>query len=133
MHSISPAYARWYNGEYQRSGAFWGGRFKNILVEDKGYFLELSRYIDLNMVRAGSVGRPEEWPWGGYRVYAYGTQNDLIDVYPYFLEQSFRKDIEECRAWYRQFVEEAIGTSRRDPRMSEGPFLGSAGFVLSFS
>src|SRR5262249_17959526 len=52
MHAVSPAYAKWYNDEYHRRGAFWGHRFKNILVEDRRYYLELSRYIDLNMVRA---------------------------------------------------------------------------------
>ena len=117
------------NAEHGRRGAFWGERFKNVLVEGKGYYLELSRYIDLNMVRAGGGRRPEDWPWGGYRAYAYGEKNDLINVHPYFLEQSLTKDIEECRAWYRQFVEAQLTTTARDPRISDGPFFGSEAFI----
>ena len=59
----------------------------------------------------------------------YGENNDRIDLHPYFLEQSRTQDLAECRAGYRQFVLEAMASSRRDPRMSDGPFFGSDEFI----
>ena len=40
---------------------------KAILVQKEAYFLELSRYIVLNPVRAKMVNVPQEWPWSSYR------------------------------------------------------------------
>jgi len=36
------------------------------MVEDGQHLLNCLRYVDLNMVRAGTVKHPQEWRWCGY-------------------------------------------------------------------
>jgi hypothetical protein len=38
-------------------------------VEDQSHWLELSRYVHLNPVRAGLCRRPEDWKWSSCRGY----------------------------------------------------------------
>ncbi|MBI5870656.1 MAG: transposase [Actinobacteria bacterium] len=43
-------------------GYLWQGRFFSFPMDDS-HLLQAARYIELNPVRAGLVGRPEEYPW----------------------------------------------------------------------
>ncbi len=55
------------NKRLERSGTLWEGRFKSVLVEGGEAALQtVAAYIDLNPVRAGMVGRPEDYRWSGY-------------------------------------------------------------------
>ena len=69
MHHINGAYTTYFNTKRFRSGHLFQGRYKAILVDADEYEKELSRYIHLNPVRAGIVGRPEEYEWSSYRYY----------------------------------------------------------------
>ena len=53
------------------------GRYKGYLVKDDPYFLQTSRYIHLNPVKAGMVGRAEEYPWSSYKTMV-GMEDDGI-------------------------------------------------------
>lgn len=46
------------------TGHLYQGRFKSFPVQDDGHFLTLCRYVERNPLRAGLVGRAEEWRWG---------------------------------------------------------------------
>ena len=67
MREVNGVYAQAFNRWNDRVGHVLQGRFKSILVEDESYLLELSRYIVLNPVRAGTVTSAGEWPWSSYR------------------------------------------------------------------
>lgn len=58
--------AREYNIRKNRSGAFWEDHYHATAVETESRLHRCMVYIDLNMVRAGVVDRPREWPFGGY-------------------------------------------------------------------
>ena len=49
-----------------RSGTLWEGRYKSSPVDTESYLLECSRYIELNPLRAGIVGRPEQYRWSSF-------------------------------------------------------------------
>jgi putative transposase len=55
-----------YNQRKRRKGAFWGDRYHATAVESGSHLIKCLVYIDLNMVRAGVVGHPSEWPFSGY-------------------------------------------------------------------
>ena len=57
----------YFNHRHRRAGHLFQGRFKAHLVEEQGYFLQISRYLHLNPVRAKLVRSPEEWRWSSYR------------------------------------------------------------------
>ena len=48
-----------------RTGYFWGDRFKNVLIEKGEALINCLAYIDLNPVRAKIVKRPEDYRWSG--------------------------------------------------------------------
>jgi putative transposase len=47
---------------------FWQDESFDHWVRDAGEFERIRNYIIQNPVRAGLVGRPEEWPWSGMRL-----------------------------------------------------------------
>ena len=69
MHLLNGSYTGYFNVRHRRVGHLFQGRFKAHLVEEEGYFTEISRYIHLNPVRAKLVARPEQWKWSSYAGY----------------------------------------------------------------
>ncbi len=69
MHLLNSSYTGYFNLRHRRAGHLFQGRFKAHLVEQEGYFTEISRYIHLNPVRAKLVERPEQWKWSSYAGY----------------------------------------------------------------
>jgi putative transposase len=55
-----------YNQRKNRKGAFWEDRYHATAVQRDSHLLRCMVYIDLNMVRAGVVEHPCEWPFCGY-------------------------------------------------------------------
>jgi REP element-mobilizing transposase RayT len=69
MHLLNGSYTSYFNRRHRRVGHLFQGRFKAHLIEEEGYFLEVSRYIHLNPVRASMVERPGEYRWSSCRGY----------------------------------------------------------------
>lgn len=73
--------AREYNERKARSGAFWEDHYHATAVDTSEYLRRCLVYIDLNMVRAGVVGHPREWGFGGYAEVTGDRQRfRLIDI-----------------------------------------------------
>ena len=66
------------NKTYQRTGTLWEGRYKSTLVDSEYYFLTVSRYIELNPVRANMVKHPAEYPWSSYHRNALDKEIQVI-------------------------------------------------------
>ena len=45
------------------TGHLYQGRFKSFVVQGDAHFLSVCRYVEANAVRAGLVGKAEEWRW----------------------------------------------------------------------
>ncbi len=69
MQNLSFRYTRWVNWRHDRSGHFFQGRYKVVLVDGDSYLLELVRYVHLNPVRAKMASTPEEYAWTSHRAY----------------------------------------------------------------
>lgn len=89
MQSLGRYYVRYINQTHQRTGTLWEGRYKSTLVDSDNYFLTVSRYIELNPVRAGMVEHPAEYPWSSYQCNALGKPIELIT--PHYLYQALAK------------------------------------------
>lgn len=76
MHWINTKYSSYFNITYEHSGHVFQGRYQGNLIDKDAYFLEVSRYIHLNPVRAGLVKKPEEYRYSSYRAYI-GKETDL--------------------------------------------------------
>lgn len=66
MQLIAGRTAQEYNLRRNRQGAFWQDRYHATAIECDTHLIQCMIYIDLNMVRAGIVSHPIEWPFGGF-------------------------------------------------------------------
>lgn len=123
--------AQQYNGRKRRKGAFWQDRYHATAVESGEHLSRCLIYVDLNMVRAGVVSHPSEWPFSGYneiqqprrkcKRIAYDQLRDLLGF-----------DTEAgLRAAHRRWVDEALkdGNGVREAKWSESIAVGSQEFV----
>jgi putative transposase len=69
MRRLDGDYAQQFNRVHRRVGHLFQARYKALLVERDTYLVELSRYIHLNPVRAGLVGRAAEYQWSSAPAY----------------------------------------------------------------
>ena len=69
MHWLKTGYTVYLNRRRKRVGHLFQGRYHSVIVENESHFLELSRYIHLNPVRAHMVKRPEDYEWSSCRDY----------------------------------------------------------------
>lgn len=77
MQRVGRYYVPWFNHKYGRSGTLFQGRFKTSLVDAEAYFMECSRYVELNPVRAQMVADPAAYPWSSYAHHA-GLRPDAL-------------------------------------------------------
>jgi putative transposase len=63
IKEIKQSFSRYYNQRHKRKGFFWSDRFKSVLVENGETLINCLAYVDLNPVRAGIVGRPDDYRW----------------------------------------------------------------------
>lgn len=123
MHYINSSYTTYYNVKRRHFGHVFQGRFKSIVVDRDSYFLELSRYIHLNPVRAKMADNPAKYRWSSYPAYL-GKKDSLLD----------RDKVKQCldmnAGQYERFVLEGI-KDHRDPfkNIYAGFLLGSVKFI----
>ena len=102
MRYFSFCYAGYVNQKYHYHGHVFEGRYKSCLVKDDSYFLQTSRYIHLNPVKAGIVKYPEEYRWSSYQTMV-GLSDDKITMVSktlaYFKNNSVMR--------YQEFVADA--------------------------
>ena len=87
--------------KYRFSRHLFEGRYKACLVKDDDYFLQSSRYIHLNPVKAGIVEHPEDYPWSSYRTMLGMNDDKMTDIrrtLAYFRGNAVMR--------YRDFVED---------------------------
>ncbi len=110
MQSLGRVYVHYINKTYRRTGSLWEGRFKSTLVDSERYFLTVSRYIELNPVRAAMVEHPSEYPWSSYRVNATGAGSSQTDslIQPHASYLSLGPCNEQRTAAYRSLFDGQI-------------------------
>lgn len=140
MQWLLGVYTMDFNRRHRFCGHVFQGRFKSFLVEERGYFAELGRYLHLNPVRGVSLGRGEvkerrarlrEWEWSSYRAYAgLAEPPTWLHREATFGELGLERANDRC-VRYRRFVERGLSDEIRDPReMAEAQVvLGSERFV----
>ncbi len=98
MKQLGQRYVRYFNRRYQRSGTLWEGRFRSCLTQSEAYLLACYRYIELNPVRAGMVGRPQDYRWSSYHHNGLGRADSLITPHEQYLALG-RVDAERLSAY----------------------------------
>lgn len=122
MRWINGIYSKDYNRRHGRCSHFWRSRYKAKPILDERYALACLRYQHRNPLRAGMVRDPADWPWSGYRFFAFGEEDPVITPHPSFLELS--TDPRERCKFYRNLV---LATLPYDDREKEAFALPSRG------
>ena len=63
MQWLLTSHVRRYHSRYHSSGHVWQGRFNAFPIQQDQHLLTVIRYVERNPLRAGLVGRAEQWPW----------------------------------------------------------------------
>lgn len=121
-----------YNKRKDRSGAFWEDNYHATAVETGEHFLECMLYIDLNMVRAGVVQHPKDWPMSGYNE-ILGEQRKrycLIDM-AWLMQMLGICDLSDLREEYETWIQEKLtfGRLQREKKWTEAIAVGNKEFV----
>ncbi len=123
--------AQEYNQRKKRKGAFWEDRYHATAVQDDDHLIRCMVYIDLNMVRAGVVNHPSEWPFSGYneiqkppRKYSLIDRRRLMSLFGFDDSDKFSKV-------YRGWVEDIFRTDShsREAKWPQSIAVGSKFFV----
>jgi REP element-mobilizing transposase RayT len=130
MQYLNGSYTSYFNRRHRRAGHLFQGRFRGHLIENEGYFLEVSRYIHLNPVRAKMVVRPEQYPWSSYPGYAEARRKVDWVTYARVLGE-FGGRRQRPRRSYAEFVLAGVSAPPRSPFVAAvgGLLLGSQAFV----
>ena len=123
MQYLNGSYTSYFNRRHRRWGHLFQGRFKGHLIEEDGYFLEVSRYIHLNPVRAKAVARPENYRWSSYPGYIRAARTVPWVTYARVLGE-FGRTATTARRAYARFVRAGVD----EPPPS--PFAGALGGLL---
>jgi len=113
MQWFGATYTKRLNLRHNRVGHLFQGRYKNMLVQNNAYLLQLSYYIHRNPLRAGMVRRLADYKWSSYRAYAYGKSQpkwlntnvvlsqfiNVKDQYQAYRENMQKYSNEEQRVW----------------------------------
>jgi putative transposase len=86
MQSVGRRYVRALNNVLDRTGTLFEGRYRASPVESQAYFLACMRYIELNPVRAGMVGRPASYRWSSHRFNIGSEPSSLVTPHPEYLQ-----------------------------------------------
>jgi hypothetical protein len=98
MKKLLTGYAVNFNLRHKRNGHLFQNRYKSIICQEDPYFLELTRYIHLNPLRAGIVGDLRElndYRWAGHSAIMGRVRRDWqdIDTVPSYLGEGKRLSI----------------------------------------
>ena len=120
-----------YNTRKKRKGAFWDDRYHATAVESDKHLIRCLVYIDLNMVRAGAVKHPSQWPFGSYNEisrpkqrYSLISRNKLMNILG-------MADESKLGIYHEQQVEEVLKkeSKLRESEWTESIAVGSRQFV----
>ncbi len=121
-----------YNLGEKRKGAFWEDRYHATAVESDEHLAKCLVYIDLNMVRAGVVNHPSEYPLSGFNEiqnpqerYRVINRSVLRDLFSVDSEEDFCK---EHLYWIEKVIQS--DAKKRKGLWSESIAVGSEPFVV---
>ena len=128
MQLIAGCTGQAYNRRKRRRGAFWEDCYHATAVDTESYLARCLTYIDLNMVRAGVVEHPRDWPEAGYgEIQAPRARYRIIDRVA--LCELVGVADEQLAERQNEWIAARLGRSDREPHWSEAVAVGRRSFV----
>ena len=130
IHLASGRTAWEYNKRKKRSGSFWEDRYHATAVATDNHLIKCMVYIDMNMVRAGVVNHPRQWPYCGYQEISGNRQRyTIIDKERWV--NFFGEDIRTFKGTYDIRIEEYLNSKniQRESYWTESIAVGGEDFI----
>ena len=110
MQTLGCIYVRYFNERYERTGTLWEGRYRSAVIDSERYFLQCSRYVEMNPVRAAITLTPDEWRWSSFRSNANGQPDALVRQHAVYLAlgQTLSARREAYRALFTMPLETSV-------------------------
>ena len=124
--------AQEYNKRKNRKGAYWEDRYHATAIETGRHLLRCIIYIDLNMVRAGVVSHPEEWPFCGYNEIQEPRRKSILINYEKLAYLSGCDTYSSFQMRHKNLVEDALKADKiqRESCWSQSVAVGEKQFVI---
>ena len=124
FNTLHMRYAQYFHNKKGLTGHLWRGRFQSCILDDQSVFEEI-RFIENNPVRAGIVGRAEDYRWSSARFHVLGESDPALehDNFPHRM-------INDWRAYLSENGDESI-LNRTWRNLKTGRPAGKAEFVHS--
>ena len=120
-----------FNLRKKRKGAFWEDRYHATAIDKNEYLAKCMLYIDMNMVRAGVVDHPSEWPFCGFceiqspkERYRFIDRYYVCDLMGFDTYENFKK---QYLVWIKESVESKVNT--RNQQWTKSIAVGDRGFI----
>lgn len=123
--------AQEYNRRKRRKGAFWEDRYHATAIESGEHLLRCLVYIDLNMVRAGVVDHPSQWPHGGYTEIQTPRRKNIIIAHDKLRALAGFEDYAYFVSAHRKWVHAALKEvdAKRESRWTQSVAVGGELFI----
>ena len=120
-----------FNNRKKRKGAFWEDRYHATAIETGEHLLRCLVYVDLNMVRAGVVSHPEQWPHGGYNEIQPPRRKNILINYEALSRLSGFDNFESFQSVHRRWVQSTLSDkeTKRVDCWTQSIATGSQSFV----
>jgi putative transposase len=120
-----------FNQRKSRKGAFWEDRYHATAIESGDHLFKCLVYIDLNMVRAGVVGHPSEWPHCGYNEIQGPKRKNILIDYQRLTDLLGFSSYDEVKNYHKKWVDDFLsnGKNVRDDKWTNSIAVGTKSFV----
>jgi putative transposase len=120
-----------FNQRKSRKGAFWEDRYHATAIESGDHLFRCLVYIDLNMVRAGVVKHPSEWPSCGYNEIQEPKRKNILINYQRLTELLGFDSYDEVKTYHKRWVDDYLGNGKnnRDDKWTMSIAVGNRSFV----
>lgn len=120
-----------YNQRKKRKGAFWEDRYHATAIQTGEHLLRCLLYVDMNMVRAGVVTHPSQWPHSGYIEIQHPRRKNILIDYEALGRLSGFNHFDEFQSAHRKWVESALvdNIMQRQERWTRSIANGSRSYV----
>ena len=106
ISNVCNGYAKALNKQMNRTGHLFESKYKMKIVDETAYLTHLTRYVHMNPVAAGLVGRPQEWEFSSCREYCRERKSKIVS--PEIVLSQFRNSDE-----YLEFMQDMRVDSER--------------------
>ncbi len=134
MQLIAGRTGQEYNLRKKRKGAFWEDRYHATAIEAESHLLRCLVYVDLNMVRAGVVRHPSQWPGSGYHEIRSPRRKCAVIAYDKLAEKAGFQSYETFREAHEEWLNETLDLGHKHParqkEWTESIAVGSERYTL---